>query len=451
MRSLRNIILLLILCITASGLPLYVDSMDYESLTAISFTSVNDENISFSLDVMPVSTSNYRVDFSISTNGQPVPISFNSKDPVTIDFYLGSKEVMTTPINELTKQQIPIETTILKDAPLNISFDLDQKTLNLPNGDYQLVIVPNIKDLESIRIEDEATYYTTSISFFSSFEYLPSLNSIDNNKTALKLYFSDKDYNHMIPITRVIPYTSTPLRSTLDNLQLGADPNLGISTDSPIPKGAGLSLNNRTANVYLYGDLATYESNSSNAAVAYESFVNSLCGINEVDEVQFYFNNKIVPDGFHGRVMDEPHTPLRGPRLYAGVITETNRMLLAPIASVSTNTSISAIFNMLKYTDNISMYSYYLQPPVPEEVTLEYYSINDGKLTLALNDAFLNIYKDDSTQQSFMIDALLFTLTSLDSVDSVEFKVNNKTIKTLNGIEIPDNTKELFINPEKQY
>ncbi|SCZ05423.1 GerMN domain-containing protein [Alkaliphilus peptidifermentans] len=442
MRSVRNIILLLILCVTATGLPLYADSLNIESF---SFNFSSEEELSFASEVTVVSPSHVKVMFSISTDGNSVPLSFDATEPVMVEIYSASQRLKSIPLKELTEELPPSETTISKDAPLNISLDINQVEINIPNGEYHLKITPNIKNFEP-----EAIYYSTPISFSSEFKYIPAVASIQNNQSALKLYFTDNDYFHLIPITRIIPYTSTPLRSTIDHLEMGADPALGLSTLSPIPKGVGLGLNGGTANVYITGDLNEYESNPSNAAIAYESFVNSLTSINEVNQVQFYFNNRIQADGFHGRVMSEPHKPSLGPSLYVGFVTETDRLLLTPIALKGTDASVTSIFNQLKYSGYSDLYSYYLQPPVPDELILEDYIIEDGKLSLMLNDVFIDIYKDNIQLQSFMVDSLLYSFTSLEAIDSVEFKVNERVITTLNGVALPSNTNRLFINPETQ-
>jgi len=149
------------------------------------------------------------------------------------------------------------------------------------------------------------------------------------------------------------------LRYTLDNLEKGPNPSLGLPKGSPIPSNAKLSLRNGLAGVYLPNDIGIYESYPTNATIAMESFIHSLTSIDAVDGVQFYFGNKIKEIGFHDREVDKPFYPSEKPHIYIGTITETGRILLTPIPLYEEKPTVESIFSKLKYSSQQELYHSY--------------------------------------------------------------------------------------------
>lgn len=437
-RPIRAILLLIMIFVAASGIPLYADTFDFQFEFPRPFISSEGESITVdSTNITMVSPSHPRLEMTISADKKNLPLQFNETNPIAVSLYLEDNRINTFEPRDVSIAQSGDTTTIQVDLP--------QELLDVPNGEYELEISLNIENLQTPVISDRV-----SISYYTKATYIEALQSINRNETALTLYFPDNNVNYLIPITRIIPYTRTPLRSTIDNLVSGPKKTLGLLNDSPVPTIQKLNLNRRIANVYLPKDIGIYEEYSSSARIAVESFVNSLGSINEVDAVQFYFDNKIINDGFHGRVMNEPIYPSTTPKLYVGYITNTNRILLTPISLDTDNITIDDLFNGLKHSSNLLPYNYTLQPTVPEEVKLLNYNIEDTNLQLKLNDAFITAYADNPDNRNLMIESILYTLTSLKDITSVEFQVEGFTTNVSEEILINQPiTPSPYINPEQ--
>ncbi len=434
MKAIRNLVLLLILSITASGIPIYADSFDFDSLATPSAASV-------AIDVSTTdnASDNIGVEVILTTNDRHIPINFNEK-PLLLDIYSGGRLVKTINYDDAAKITPPLEAFITPNTPVKFSLELNQEKLDLSNGSYSLEIktVSDLMSLEAISVP---------IIFNTDFSYKTALQSIDRRESALILYFPDNDYNYLIPVTRVVPYTTTPLRKTVDELLKGPDAGLGIPTGSFIP-APQLGLNGRTANVYLPADIGLFQTQSTTSQIAYESFVHSLTSINEVDNVQFYFNWKIVETGFHELYVKEPVAPLEWPRLYFGSTTDGDRLLLTS-REVSSNTSVDALFEMLKVGGH-DVYSYSRPAAVPQEVQLVSHRMEDNTLVLTLNEAFASIYQDLPAQRDFMLEAMLYSFTSLDGVEAVQFELEGVTNYTGYGIPLgAPIVPSIYINPEK--
>jgi len=345
-------------------------------------------------------------------------------------------------LQNILHEPLTNEITVSKDSPYIINLILNQEELNLPDGDYRFHIEVNLLDYDKDDNTDIA-----SISFLNQYNYMPAVRGIARNQSALLLYFPDHQYNHMIPISRILPYTSTPLRATIDNLIKGPDEGLDLPQESPIPSNITVSLSQGVAGVNFYGDMGIYETNSSNAYIAVKSLVESLGSIREVNRVQFTFNNRIVDSGLHGHSMREPHSPSQAAKVYAALVTE-NRLLLTPI-TLSNSETVEGLFSKMKYSGAKEIYNNELLPTIPETVQLLNHSIADNRLTLEFNDEFLKAYNNDPIRQLLMVDAILFSFTSLSNVDTVEIKINNKILDELHGVVIPQTTVGLHINPEE--
>lgn len=436
-RPIRAILLLIMIFIAASGMPLYADTMNFKlNFEFPTPFSPAEEAIAIDTNITMLSPSHPRLEFIITANKKNLSLQFDESNPVELSLFLQGNIINTLQ---------PKDVVINHGNPSKLQVDLPQNLLDIPDGNYEIEAKFHL-----LNIEDEITSDRVAVSFNRKFTYVEALKSINPNETALTLYFPDNNANYLIPITRIIPYTRTPLRSTIDHLTKGPKETLGLGNGSPIPKVLGLGLNRGIANVFLSRDLGIYEEYSSSARIAVESFVNSLTSINEVNAVQFYFDNKILSDGFHGRVMNKPIGPNTSPKLYVGYITDKNRIFLTPISMDSYNMTIDNLFNGLKYSSKQLPYNYSLQPTVPEEVMLLDYVVENGHLQLLLNDAFMTVYADEGDRRKLMVESILYTLTSLEDITSIEFRVEGFTSNASEDLPLNQpTTPSPYINPEE--
>ena len=436
MKAIRNVILLLILSITASGIPLYADSFNFDS-----FISQSASTLAIEANVSGNASDNLGIEVVLTTSDRHIPIKFNEK-PLSLELYSGNKLVKTINYQDVAKITPILETFITPNTPVEFLLELNQKNLDLSNGSYTLRIKPN-SDIPSLEAIIVPLYFNTN------FTYKAALQSITKKETALILFFPDNESNHLIPITRVITYTTTPLRKTVDELLKGPAKTLGIPTGIFIPTPQ-LSLTGRTANVYLPADIGVFQNQSNTSYIAYNTFVESLTAIPEIDYVQFYFNWRKVETGFHDLSVKDPIAPLTGARIYFGSTTTTDRILLTPYFVGYNNLSPEQLFNMLKISGNVDMYRYNHIAPVPEEVQLVSHKLDGTTLTLVLNETFANIYSDKPDYRDFMLEALLYTFTSLDKVQAVKFEIEGATEYKNSGMPLGTPiTPSRFINPEK--
>lgn len=436
-RPIRAILLLIMIFVAASGMPLYADSisLNFDFQFTTPFNSSKEDIIAVDTSITMLSPSHPHLAISITADERNLPLHFNTTNPIELSIYFEDRLINTMEIEEIA---------ITDGVPTVIEIDFPQSLLDIPNGHYELALKLNIENLEAPIVSSKIP-----VAYYTDFNYVEPLKSITRNETALSLYFPDNAMNYLVPITRVIPYTRTPLRSTIDHLVQGPKEALGLPLGSPIPTVQGLSLNRGIANVYLPRDIGTYDQYATSARIAVESAVNSLSAINEVQGVQFYFGNQILDFSFHETIVNKPIYPSTLPKYYVGYITNTNRMLLTSVPMGDENPAIDAVFNGLKYSSQQIPYTYNLQPTVPEEVALLDYSIEGNNLKLKLNDAFIRVYADYPDSRKIMMDSILYTFTSLADIESVEFQVEGYTSGLSNDVPLDQPIRPTpYINPE---
>lgn len=404
-RTIKNLILLVIICVTATGLPVYANFV---------FNYVLSEDYAeYHVNIIDHASDNYEVEITFSSQHNNLPLEFTSDAPFDFKLYIDDMEIKNATLDVLEKS---------KD-PLILAFTLSPQSLNIPNGDYTLKAQPKIKNITKPTDPIEINFNLSS-----NLSYIPAVENIGSNRTALTLYFPDNEWSNLIPITRVIPYTNMPLRATINELYLGPKPSIGLPTESPIPRINDLNLNRDIARLFLPSDMGVYTDFSTNARIAFDSFVKSLTSINEVSAVQFYINRLIVSESFHGISVDKPIYEDISPKMYVGYKTDTNRILLLPIVSNNRDLAIKSqliekTFEELKHSTNVDLYSHRIHPPIPEGVDLLNYNLSNNILSLTFNEKFINLLEDTNDMGGFMLDALLHTYTSFPDVDSVKFSV----------------------------
>jgi len=439
LRTIKNVLLIIIVCLTATGMPIFA----YIASAPESKGTVLPVEIAMNVTIDELKNTQYQFTLKIFDKNAASDFSSLPKNPVILELYHNEVFVKAIDLDAVWNSRNDSELTQNDNAIVDFTIIIDQEQINLPDGKYKLKVIPNIKDIDS-----SLATQSFSLAFYSDFSYIPSLKSVPRNNMGLILYFPDTEFINLIPITRVIPFTTKPLRATLNNLLAGVDESLGLPLGAFTPDRIRLGLENRTAQLFLPSDIGRFETNSTDARIALYSLANSLNTITAVNRVQFYFNNQIVRDGFHGHAMDKPYYSTNS-NIYVGIRTKTNRVLLAPIPMVNFD-SIENIFNQLKFNYNREQFSFNTLSTIPTEVVLNNYSIEGKVLKLNLSPSFLTFHRENEALQNLMVESILYTFTSLTNVAHVQFDVNDTETTTIGRYPIGKPIRpSRYINPEK--
>lgn len=323
---------------------------------------------------------------------------------------------------------------------------LDQNLLDLPDGTYTLTVEPRRDHI----IAEFMDPLNIPIRYSSITNYHAAVyDRLLPNSIGLTLYFPDESSKYLIPVTRFVPQTNTTLRETVTQLENGPAVFLGLFDRSPIPPVPRIQLSGGTASLYLSSQLGFYNEYPNVAHMAANSLVESLGSIPEVQRIQFFFDNRVMDEGFIGVNTGTTIEPAQPPFIYTIYRAPNGRGLLMPIAIDDPLVSVDELLHLLTLTHNYAFFSAEVQPTIPQEVRPIDYSLENNTVMVDFNQAFNDVFLESPLQGRIMLDSILFTLGTLEDVDNVLIRVEGELPSVDIGISfIEPLATPAYINPE---
>lgn len=447
-RTIKNIFILILIGIIASGMPIYASSINLNSMASNIIPSKNAiivdiEQKAISNDIIQI-----KYAFSMNHNRNYSNLFLDEENPFTLELTSNGKIIENISLNDLITEHNYKSLEFYNEEPINITFNFDRNALDLPLGSYNLTLYPNAKNKE---LKLDKTKF--NIDFTLDGTYVQALPDTKEGMP-LTLYFPDDEANFLIPVTRFIPYTTIPLTKTLKNLEYGPNNELGLSDASPIPKNATAANSGNIAYVNLPSDLSPYDKGSASSTIAVNSIVNSLTSMDSISQVRFQFNGETKKEAFHGMTMNKPYYKQTEPVIYTAHLSTTDRLLLTPVSISKFDTeynrdNIADIFELMKFNSIPKVYNSKIHPIIPTEVELLDYKINNDILTLTLNEEFENVYDYNKELKQMMIDGIIFTFISLEDINSVNIQLRTSSEgSNTHKITTYDLKDPIYINPE---
>lgn len=452
MKFILNLSLILIICFSASAIPLNVSEFDFDNnlIQTLSPTKSTTKDVPYGYDSNLSKDNIYNptnIEFIMNGNFDKGPIILSDDHNLVLEVFMGDNLVNKYVDTKIVKK---IGDTEDNETELKYLLNISQENLDLKSGQYNFKIYSTLEDYSNV------APYEVKVTYLSTAKYIPAKNNVEDGHMYLTLYFPDKNYQYLLPVSRRVPHTRKTIRTTIENLRQGAHKSLGISEASPIPKVPSIWVRNKVAYLNLPQDIGNYDDGSTIGQIALNSFINSLTSIAGVDRVKFLQAGRNVDTLFHGAVVDELLEKDNSPKIFLGLATDTNRFLLAPIdlyeENKSQNSLVEYMFNSLK-TGRVNDYNHSdLFATIPSDVDLiDSKLTDDGLLTLNISKSFLNSYKNRQDIQAMMLDSLLYTFTSIPGVDSVAINIDGSKNNYLVNRNISEPMKApSFINIEEE-
>lgn len=347
-------------------------------------------------------------------------------------------------LSEITKVLTSNNIVISESNKLSTIISLNKDTIGLKDGNYKFI-------LESNLIQDNNTNKITfNVIYDTQFEYTPATNLVPQSTMGLTLYYPDKEYSTVIPITRFVKLNTSLNKQVINELsQNPKDTNLTKAIDVV---NSCIYTNNKKIYIDLPHQNDFYNIKAS-GKTAYYSLTKSMFAINKyllLDNIQITSNKNYNENYFKDIKLQRDIKRKDIPSIYLGIRLDKKMYLVDyNLEDISVNMVIEDKIKKMEsyYSENLPR-DYY--SPIDNDIEIINTKLVGTNLTINLSSNVLTTYTNENNKM-FLIDSLVNSFTSINGINTVTILADNNLITSF--VDNRDLTKPLlpmnFINPEK--
>jgi hypothetical protein len=306
----------------------------------------------------------------------------------------------------------------------------------------------------SVTINSSDNRVTESINFKFRYlkdnEYVGSSNIPPNNSLFAKVYYPDEEFLRLVPVHEILDDGTNFIRRSIDELLTPADEKYGLATAAAAPNVDNIYISNGTARMdLLSSEILDFNQGSAASQFALNSIINTISEFEIVNDVKFFVDNSDQGDYFHGTDLTEPFKVNDLPKAYVGLETSKKTMFLFPIdiETEGLNNMVLDILSTLRTGTSNGITDHNLIPTLPDEVKVNNYVFDGTNIELYLSGDFLTVYGDSENYQRIMYESILYSLTSIEGINTVSILVDESPVEDFLGINISERQRpNKFIN-----
>lgn len=457
MRLIINLFLIILIVFSLAIIPVNYQLLDID----IPYFQNNQESIDDTVETttdyfnMSVNAEDFLTDNSFelilsTTNEQEVENLINSFD-ATMTTNTGETKIINLKdiqnSSKLSKDKLSdfIDEEITEEndkSVYTLEYTFYLKNLELNTNTYTTKIKSSDK-----RIEQSINF---TFRYLNDNKYIGSSNVPPNNSLFAKVYYPDEELLRLVPVNEIVPDGSNFIRRSIDALLTPADEKYGLSTTIVTPKVDNIYISNGTARMdLLSNDIENFNQGSMASQFALNSIIKTISEFEIVNDVKFFVDNSDVGDYFHGTDLTESFKVDNLPKAYVGLETTKKYMFLYPIdiSVEGLNDTVLNIISTLKTGTYDQVANKNLIPTLPDEVELLNYRFDQTNIELYFSSDFLTAYNGNEEYQRIMYESLLYSLTSIEGINTVSILVDDEPVIDFLGINISERQKpNTFIN-----
>ena len=435
LRSILTLILVFLMGFSGSSLPIEINRLLYIPV---------EQSISYSFQPAHAEVTNPQIiNFSINTTQTNVVIENNPGKNLKVEAYKNDTPVENLEYLEL-ESGIPGEDIVItRDNPLLLQVDISQKITGLPDGEYLFRFCARNENLMEIAPLE------LKVSYASNPQYYKSLNYEPKNNMGLVLYFPSPGCKYLVPVTRFVPSSAAMLTTTIENLAAGADPGTTLETRTIIPDVIKVYYSGTTVYVSLDPESERLK-DAESLGMALDSIVCSLTEIPQMKRVQFLLDKSKVDELASGIAVRNPWSPDTSPAAYLAYNTFDRYLLFPYRPDTSEAETVRDMCYVLFETLKEGIRGPLVEAVIPEEVELMNVYFLGGTLKLDFNDEFLEAYDQERHKQYMMMDSILYTFSSIETVKNIQLLIEGSDRYSFADYSLSRPlARPLYINPEK--
>lgn len=446
MRAFVNIIIVGLIGLCSSSYLFNLSPIDYRGTIQIE-TPVEESTLSLKIEEDKLLNPESITINHLSDKGEVIRIVTNNI--FNVDIYMDNQLIKSNIKNlELISPSIDATISVSYDNPLVTTLNLSQKNLGLEDGIYKFIFSSNL-------ITDEnKSKVTVTVTYDTAGNYYPAANTAPTGTKGLTLYFTTKNADTLIPVSRFVVEDKSITRMAIEQLQNGP---LNNELKSVIKDVTNTTYNNGNVVIDIPSSYEGYNNGSTGGALSYSSFVQTIFAVDRywpIHSVSFTVDRRSVETYFHGITMNAVPNVENNYILYMAYKADGRYYLFEHQLSteqigITANDTIETKAQKLfeAYHDTDLPYGI---SPVPKTISLSNATLQGRTLILDFNEDLLNIYKDKNDLRHMVLESFMYTFTTIPGVDSIKITVVGKELTDF--VEELDTTKVLyppeFINPE---
>lgn len=431
--------------------------------------------ICFTLAVMPINTeilSLFNIEDIFSSDFEETPIIEDSKDDFKPTYslkYSLDKERIYNPKEET----ITLITNIPKSKESNFDFKDIELSFYKNNQIYQIFSFDSfvtdykidynddlVQVIYSVNIDDnflnlehdgfyniEFTFKDKTLStneflkvgYRNNLNYITSGKLVNDGKFTYKTFFLNEDKTQLVPLYFSVDYPESITIEVRNRLYDIPPTDSGLSLESVIPqKSSVMKLDREHYGVFF----SSYELNKMNldnsrVKLMTNSLIQSLTRLPHISKLSFFVDEKQVEGSLFDFDLTKVYENSKSSYVYLTENTSSNKSYLVPIAIKADNIydEVWTIFESLK-TGKVGddRFIEILSP----EIEINNFVIDGTTITVDFNEEFLNTYKDSKDYELLMINSILYSLTSIENINKVNFTVNGEDVLSIGGYDFSE-------------
>ncbi len=330
------------------------------------------------------------------------------------------------------------------EFPLTTTLNISNEKLNLKDGKYSLHISSNIVE------NSEENTVIIDVEYDSGYLYYKATNDlIPNVRAGTTFYYKAKDENLLIPISKFYNFNEALNGYILNVLQ-----------SNPVDENFETAIADVKEYMYTGGNLMYiemplesdfYNSDPIQGQLAYEALIKTTFAMSQylfVDSIRIYVGDNYAETYFGGVSIGEDIYRSSHPIIYAGYKAGDRMYLYEENTTIDATQDIKTVIGLIfdYYNKQLPVYA---KSPIPEDLIVQDVSLTNGVLSIDFNDVFLSAH-DNQMKKEFMLDSLIYTLTSIPNTNSIYITINGENVEDfLDNVDLSmPLTAPLYINPE---
>lgn len=272
--------------------------------------------------------------------------------------------------------------------------------------------------------------------------------SATNTYYAYTAYFYNEAKTHTVPLSMNMPYAASPTLDVRNSLYQVPNAESGLALQSVIPNQTSIArLSEGHYGLYMFSnEIEAFMTTEAEAALAIEALTKTMLTMPHINKVSIFVDYVQTQGALFNIDLTKVYEASTQAQVYLPQLTSNNKAYLLPVA-LSAQDVNGAIFEIIDTLKHDTVEGQNFLQVLPPEVELNTILLEGTNITLDFNGAFLEVYPSFEAKQSLMIHSLLYSVTSLETIETMSITIDGSPLTNYGGFDFTSPLVPLeFIN-----